>query len=185
MYKPELLQRARTILSQLAQGYDPISGQDVPEDSVLQQLPISRCLSFAAEVLGEVEKNNGKVANKVKVKSLPFHITEEQLAQVELTEQTQIKDFTDRINKQVDDKSQGKLKVTAFGTWLAQKGYLEVKVVNEEKQKRCTQAGLSIGMSEEWRDYNGQGYYRILYSKDAQRFLLKHLNEIIAISNGD
>lgn len=39
----EIMQRAKMYLDRLAQGIDPISGQEMPEDTILNQARLARC----------------------------------------------------------------------------------------------------------------------------------------------
>ena len=43
MTELETMQRAKMYLDKLAQGIDPISGDEVPEDSVLNNVRLARC----------------------------------------------------------------------------------------------------------------------------------------------
>ena len=45
MTELETMQRAKMYLDKLAQGIDPISGQEIPNDSVLNNVRLARCFS--------------------------------------------------------------------------------------------------------------------------------------------
>jgi len=106
--------------------------------------------------------------------------------QTEISEEpTMITKFAARITDLVDAGSMRKLKVTAFTSWLVEKGYLYEDTVNEKKHKRPTQAGEKLGIFAEARDGQGGGYIAILYKEKAQRFLIENLDQIIALSNGE
>ena len=183
--KLEMMKRAKSYLEQMANGLDPISETELPDDTILNNVRISRCFFFVADVLREVIENGGEVKKAVKIGNVPFSITEEQKAAVELSDEPlQISDFADRINAQVDMQMQGKLKVTAFGVWMVEKGFLQIEIRNDKKYKKPTDAGSDAGIITEWREYGDKSYYRVTYSREAQQFLLDNLDEIIAISNG-
>ena len=52
MTELETMQRAKMYLDKLAQGTDPITNQEVPEDSVLNNVRLARCFFYVSDVLG-------------------------------------------------------------------------------------------------------------------------------------
>ena len=182
----ELLDRAKSYLEQLANGHDPISGDALPDDTVLNNVRISRCFFFVSDILRQVIENGGKVKQTPKQKLLPFAITEEEKARVEISaEPLQISKLCERINNQINTDERAKLKVTAFGEWLAEKGFLNVEIRNNKKYKKVTPSGEAVGIICEWRAYGEREYYQVSYSAAAQQFLLDNLDEIIVISGGE
>ena len=183
----EMLLRAKDYLGKLAGGTDPISGEELPEDAVLNQVRISRCFFFVADVLQKVIDNGGEVQAKraAKPKRLPFELPHDRRAQVPLSDEPiAIKQFCDAINSCVDLEEYKHLKVTAFGKWLAEKGFFTIEVHNDKNYKKVTPAGFGIGMLSEHRTYGTQEYDVTLYTRQAQQFLLDNLDEIAAVSNG-
>jgi len=186
----ELLRRAKMYLDRLAVGVDPITAVEIPDDTVLNNVRISRCFYFVSGVLQEVIDNGG-VVRRVAAKGAPrqslpfFAITDEELKRVELSaEPIQIKKFCDRINDAVELGNMRSLNVTAFGKWLVEKGLLTTETIDGVKHKRATPEGEALGIVTEWRSFNDREYYATTYNIEAQRFLLDHLDEIINISNG-
>lgn len=182
----ETLERAKTYLKQLANGVDPISGTELTDDTILNNVRISRCFFYVADILQKVIDNGGQIKQTAKQKLLPFAITEEEKLQVKLSDEPiQIRDFCERINSQIDTEKFSKLKVTAFGKWLVNKDFLTIEIRNNRKYKKATAAGEAIGIASQWRSYGNQEYYILTYSKEAQQFLLDNLDEIIAFSNNE
>ena len=72
----DIMQRAKGYLEKLAQGIDPISDQEIPEDSVLNNVRLARCFFYMSGILDQVIANGGKVAGSPKN---DFYITEEEL----------------------------------------------------------------------------------------------------------
>ena len=181
----EMMKQVKASLDQLANGRDPLSGAELPEDTILNDVQLSRCFFFAAAVLQKVIENGGQVRRVVTQKLPPFVITEEEKAAIELPgEPLQITKFCEMINDRIDVTKMSKLKVTAFGKWLLAKGFLVFDSHKDEQYKRPTEVGESIGLSCALRTYGDREYYVITYSAEAQQFLLDHLDEVIAISNG-
>ena len=66
MTELEIMQRAKMYMEKLAQGIDPISDQEIPEDSVLNNVRLARCFFYVSGVLDQVIANGGKVASSPK-----------------------------------------------------------------------------------------------------------------------
>ena len=181
----EMMKQVKQSLEHLANGLDPVSGANLPEDTVLNDVQLSRRFFFAAAVMQRVIENGGQVSRVVTQKLPPFAITAEEKAAIELSgEPVQITRLCEMINNRIDETKMSKLKVTAFGKWLLAKGFLVFDTHKNEQYKRPTEIGESIGLSCTLRTFGDREYYAITYSRDAQQFLLDHLDEIIAISNG-
>ena len=80
MTELETMQRAKMYLDKLAQGIDPITNQEVPEDSVLNHVRLARCFFYVSSVLDQVIVNGGVIGQRVK--TMDFVITPEQMARV-------------------------------------------------------------------------------------------------------
>ncbi|HIT79139.1 MAG TPA: hypothetical protein IAC40_02520, partial [Candidatus Faecivivens stercorigallinarum] len=69
MTELDILIHAKDYIDKLAQGIDPISGQEVPEDSVINQARLVRCFFYVSGVLQKVIDNGGTVVQPPKKKS--------------------------------------------------------------------------------------------------------------------
>jgi len=177
----EKLERARLYIEQLANGIDPISGQELPEDSALNQVRLSRCFFYVADVLGQVVVREKKAA---KIPLLPFALPDELREQIPVEPSAMIRRFTDSINALVDLAVMQNLKTTAFTGWLVEQGYLREDIYNGKKRKVPTDKGRAAGITDEPRQGQFGSYTATLYDENAQRLMIAHLDEIIAISNG-
>ena len=187
MTELEKLRYAKAFIDKLADGMDPISGETLPGDTILNNVNLSRCFYYVSNVLRQVIENDGVSAKQIHKKAIlpPFSLTHDMRDQIEITATpTMIRHFTDRINGLIDDSVMGKLKVTAFTTWLVDNGFLCEEIINDKKRKRPTKSGEEIGIIPELRDGQYGGYLAILYNESAQRYLVSNLDSIIAISNG-
>lgn len=188
MTELEKIRYAKVFIDKLAEGIDPISGEALPEDTILNNVRLSRCFYFVSDILRQVIVNDG-VANRQsrrKVVLPPFALPDEMCSQIEITSApTMIKHFTDRINSLIDDSVMKKLKVTAFTTWLVNNGFLCEEVINDKRRKKPTKTGEEIGIFSEVREGQHGGYLAILYNESAQRYLVSNLEQIIEISNGE
>ena len=69
MAELERMQQAHTYLIQLANGIDPITGQEAYATDVFNRVQISRCLFYAADILRQVIDNGGISGKKASRKS--------------------------------------------------------------------------------------------------------------------
>lgn len=79
MTELEIMQRAKMYMEKLAQGIDPISDREIPEDSVLNNVRLARCFFYVSGVLDQVIANGGNVKKTPKKN---FYVTEEELWRV-------------------------------------------------------------------------------------------------------
>ena len=59
MTELEMIDRARMYVQKLANGVNPTDGSEVPDGDVVNDVRISRCLFFVADVLRQVLENGG------------------------------------------------------------------------------------------------------------------------------
>lgn len=182
MTELEIMQRAKMYLDKLARGIDPISDQEIPEDSVLNNVRLARCFFYVSDILEQVMENGGHVGSKPRGPKLPeFSATAEELAQVPVSQwPVWISQFVNRINTAVNNPQMKKLGPTVITDWLLTKGFLEKRTSAEGKTQRLpTQEGIALGLSTETRQGQYGGYTAVSYNAGAQRFLLDHLPAIL------
>lgn len=178
MTELEIMQRAKMYMEKLAQGIDPISDQEIPEDSVLNNVRLARCFFYVSGVLEQVIANGGKVASSPKN---GFSITEEELCRVVPSQEPiRITQFVDLIMNAIDDPDRKKLKTTTITGWLIEKGFMSKQTDADGKSKRLpTAMGERLGLTVILRKGQYGTYQAVYYSEKAQRFLLDHLQEIL------
>jgi hypothetical protein len=181
MTELETMQRAKMYLDKLAQGIDPISGVEIPEDSILNNVRLARCFFYVSGVLKKVIDNGGVVVPYSQ--NSGFFMTQKQLATVSLPGHSmRITQFIDLLWTATENPNMKRPGGSAITNWLVEKEFLE-KVTNPNgKQHRIpTDAGRQIGIYTEMRQGQHGEYEAVLYSKDAQQFLLDHIQEIFTI----
>jgi len=187
MTELEKMVRAKEYLDKLAEGIDPISGETLLEDSVLNHVRLSRCFFYVSDVLGRVIENGGVVVRQRRVKPgdlVPFALPADWRERVEITvAPVMIRHFTERVNLLIDDNVMKPLKVTAFTNWLVEKGFLCEEIINDKRRKKPTKEGEKMGIYTEERSGQHGTYMAVLYKEEAQRFMVDHLEEITAINS--
>ena len=178
MTELEMMQRAKMYIDNLARGIDPISNQELPEDTVLNNVRLARCFFYVSDILGQVIANGGVVGGKAAL--LPFSISAEQLAKVSLSaEPIRVTQLAALISAAADS-SQKKLNPTVITNWLLEKGFLEKQTGPDGKSRRApTQLGLQIGMSTRIRQGQYGEYQAVFYDMGAQQFVLDNLEAML------
>jgi len=177
----EKLERAKQYIKQLANGIDPISGRELPDDSALNQVRLSRCFFYVADVLGQTVVKEKKAA---KIPMQPFVLPEDLRGRIPVEPNRMITHFMGDINALIDETIMSKLKVTAFTGWLTAQGYLREDMFNGKRRKVPTEKGRAAGITDEPRQGQFGSYTATIYDENVQRLMIAHLDEIIALSNG-
>ena len=178
MTELEIMQRAKVYMDKLAQGIDPISDQEMPEDSVLNNVRLARCFFYVSGILDQVIANGGNVKKTPKKN---FYVTEEELRRLNPSpEPIRITQFVELVMNAINDPDRKKLKTTTITDWLIEKGFLSKQADTDGKSKRLpTAMGEQIGLAVKLREGQYGTYQAVYYSEEAQRFLLDHLQEML------
>ena len=167
---------AKDWILKLANGINPLNGSTLPDDDIVNNVHISRCLFYVSDLLDTIPDNNKKKSKKY---DLDFYIKPEDLGKVLIVDSTGISNFVREINKLIPDNMRP-LPYNKILNWLIANGYLEeVEDVNFGKKKTPTASGCSIGISSEVREGTNGQYWAVLYNSNAQRFILNNLYAII------
>ena len=173
----KVVAHAKEYIDDLARGINPLTKEEVMENDVVNQVRISRCLYYVSDVLEAVLHNGGV---RVILEEQPFvpenmdlslFVPEEQAMSVSV--------LVGKINE-LKPPAMKKLKVTAVTNWLAAHGFLRVETSNGKNRKRPTQQGFNVGILEREK-LNEQGikYCTVLYSPQAQQFVMDNLTAIV------
>ncbi|MGN1025298.1 MAG: hypothetical protein ACI4P4_02715 [Faecousia sp.] len=179
MTELETMQRAKMYMDKLAQGVDPITGQELPEDSALNNVRLARCFFYVSDVLGQVIANGGVIGARPKLQ--PFSITMEQLSKVRISQEPiRVTQLVEMIGAAVDNPQMKKLSTTAITNWLLEKGFLEKQTTPDGKSRRVpTASGRMIGLSTETRQGQYGEYLAVFYNAEAQQFVLDNLADML------
>ena len=167
---------AKEWIQKLANGINPLDGSTIPDSDIVNNVHISRCVFYIAELLELASKKKGR---KSKDYMFEFNISTEDLAKVNIVERTGIANFVKEINKFVPENMRpmnyGKIQIS-----LMTNGYLEeFELDNLGKKKRPTALGCSIGISTELREGVNGSYWAVEYNPNAQRFILDNIYAIL------
>ena len=185
MTELEIMQHAKDYLDKLAQGIDPLTGQEVPENDVINNVRISRCLFYVSDVLRQVIENGGIQVRPVKrTEKTPFALSFEERTSYPFGDRpVTVSVIAQQLNELVDLETMQKLKTTSITKFLLQSGLLlEEEGINGSKNKRPTEAGRQLGISTAQRTGQNGEYTAVVYDREAQQFILDNLDAIIALN---
>lgn len=180
MTEIEKIEYAKSFIDKMANGVNPLDDTPIPNDDLLNNIRISRCMFYVSDILRQVIENKGFRKNGNDKNKASFDISPEQLNAFQFSiEPIGITEITKRINSLIDDNVMKKLKITSITEWLVDTEVLYNEISNNKKHKRVTSKGTSLGISE--HTFQGQyGEYRkLLYNEDAQHFIINNISSII------
>ncbi|HOG00159.1 MAG: hypothetical protein BWY35_02000 [Firmicutes bacterium ADurb.Bin248] len=179
MTERDKLERARMYIYKLANGIDPISDREMPEDAVLNQVRLSRCFFYVAEALDRYIRNYERLNREKAPKKEAFALTPEQWRSIEISEQPiPISIFAQRVNAALADENRVKFAYRWATDWLLEAGYL--RIPPGAKGKLPTDAGQGLGIFTQARQSQNGPYTAVLYSREAQKFLLDNMDAMLA-----
>ena len=159
-------------IGKLANGVNPIDGSALPENDIVNNVYISRCLFYVSNLLEDIVK---KKPSSKKQNKQEFELTQEIAANVYITETTGIAMFVREINM-VRPESMKTLSISKVTQWLVSVGYLEERERSDgRKYKAPTELGRSIGITSDWKEGPQGRYLSVSYDTNAQLFLLDNL----------
>lgn len=167
-------------LDKLANGMNPLTGEDLPEDTVLNNVYLCRAFALASSVLEEAIKNGCRVSPYEKNKMLPFTLTEEQRSKIRVSEEpVTVTAITNRVER-VLDRDVRPLAPVKVTQWLEMQGLLESKLNEEtgERARVATEEGEALGIESRNEMLRGQMRYRTFYNINAQAFIIANLEKI-------
>lgn len=181
MTELEKMQRANMYISKLANGIDPISDAELPNDSILNNVRLSRCFFYVSEILRQVIENGGTDKKGRKDSRIAFALTAESRDAFEYSkEPISISDFVSKLNDLIDATTMRTIASVTITNWLVEKGFLlTVEMPNGKKSRHPTKQGEDIGLSWQLRQGREGDYHMVFYNEYAQRFIIDHLEDIV------
>ena len=180
MTEQEKLHKAKHYIDSLANGLNPLDGTPIPEQDIVNNVRISRCLFFVADVLRkqinvhETKKTSGKDKN-------PFYITAEEKSQY-IPSKTPIpaSRISYKVNEILNEKKMRKVSYRTITAWLVKVGLMEEEETSSGKYRKVpTSSGIAMGITTEIRTGVHGDYPCVVYDENAQEFVVDNLNTIM------
>ena len=180
MTEQEKLHRAKHYIDSLANGVNPLDGTLIPEQDIVNNVKISRCLFFVSDVLRK--QLDGHEPKKVSGKDKKqFYITEEEKLQY-IPSKTPIpaSGISYKVNEILDEKKMRKVSYRTITAWLVKVGLMEEEEISAGKCRKVpTASGIAMGITTEIRTGVRGEYPCVVYDEDAQEFVIENLNTIM------
>lgn len=186
MDEREKIAYAKSFIDKMAEGINPLTGEQIPDGELLNNVRISRCLFYVSEILGKAisyEETPQKKAVKSKIKR---YVWKDEFAELfrfsnEPVYMKYIVGNFDELNAEEGIK----FPRVALSRWLFAGNYIEEIEKNGKNYKFPTQKGLDNGFLSVYRDDYGSGYYALMYSLAAQKLIVGSAAEILGEYYGE
>lgn len=167
-------------LDRLAKGMDPLTGEDLPLDTVLNNVYVCRAFALASEVFDKVIKNGCRVTPVTdRRERLAFSITEQQRDKIVVSESPVSVTVIARRVERVLDRDVKPLAPTKITEWLEAEGFLTTVVSENGRHTRVATAnGESLGIVTKDEDLRGETIKKSYYDINAQAFVVANLDKI-------
>ncbi len=176
----EKMDKAKTVLTKMAEGINPITGEQIKDESFLNDPRIIRCFYFITEVLDNVMK--GVYSRNSKLTQ--FVITPEQKSMVELSDgPIGVSEFSRQVNLCIDQTRSKKLTAVEINKRLRKIGVLGEEINSATGKARTVTNSKSkdYGFEMIKKSFNGNEYDMVVMNDTGKRYLLDHLEEIMSI----
>ena len=182
MTELEKIKYAKQAVEKLANGINPFTGQGVPNDDTLNQVKVSRCLFYVADILRQVAENGGVGKKGKKSAKQPFSLSPDFLRYFQFSSTPiSLTEFLERLNSLIDKDNTKKLSFNTLSGWLIEMGFLKMVVAADGRNtRRPTTAGNALGIHTESRMGQQGSYTVVVHTKEAQQFILDNLDAVVA-----
>ena len=176
----EKLRKVKQCIDSLAEGLNPFTGQPLPEEDIVNDVRVSRSLFLASAFLqeqmqGKTEKKNGK--------KQAFRLSLEERDRVEFSfRPISASELARRMNNAAGTQDCKKITYRQITDWLVEVGMLKLVENVAGTQRRPTESGKKMGISVESRIGQSGPYQVVLYSAEAQRFIVDNVDAIMAFA---
>ena len=186
-YDLKRLEVAIQYIRRMSDGKNPVTNRPAPENEVLNNMNVHRCLKFIDEVLTDVHKSGGTVgmvSQRAPKQSVSEIFPYEALAQYRYLQDQQISYFLKQLEEYLPEGQKIPVPATTITLWMRENGYLEKKVLNDTGKENSvpTRKGENLGLYMEKAGTYPNEYYRVFYNENAQRFIIDNFRRILTES---
>lgn len=178
----EKIREAKEIVSKLASGVNPVNGDEIKNDNILNNPQMIRCLFFVSDVLENVAAGGYSKAAK---KMTKFIMNANQKENVVFTEgEIGVNEIAKCINNNINPLISKKVSGNIISRGLKKMGVL-AEIENEDKTKRTAvnNSSINLGFSEVKRSYNGNEYFQVVANDEGKKFILDNIKEIMGAAS--
>ena len=186
-YDLKRLEVAIQYIRRMSDGKNPVTNRPAPENEVLNNMNVHRCLKFIDEVLTDVHKSGGTVgmvSQRTPKQSVSEIFPYETLTQYRYLQDQQISYFLKQLEEYLPEGQKILVPATTITLWMRENGYLEKKVLGDTGKENSvpTGKGEELGLYTEKAGTYPNEYYRVFYNENAQRFIIDNFRRILTES---
>lgn len=185
-YDSKRLDVAIQYIRRMAEGRNPVNNRPAPENEVLTNVNVNRCLKFVEEILTDVRSAGGTVgavqrSSAARKPSIAEVFPYEVLSGFRYEQDQQISYFLKQITRLLPEDQSMTIQATMVTDWLRENGYLEKRVIEDTGRENSvpTDKGIELGLYAEKAGNYPNEYYRVYYNENAQRFIVDNLRQIL------
>ena len=177
----EKIKYTKSFVDKLAKGVNPNNNSKIPESDVIYDEHVSGCMRYVSSILQKIIDNDGSIGYVSKPKKELFNITEKQLANFAFSDiPLNIKELTNNINSLIDLDKIKRVSQSKLLEWLVELGMLKiVESISGQRIKTVTNEGKFIGIITEQRKNAYGSREVILYTREAQEFVIENINDLV------
>lgn len=177
----EKLRKIKQCIDSLAEGMNPFTGQPLPENDIVNDVRVSRNLFLASSFIQE--QMNEIIAKKPGQKP-EFRMSLKERERVEFSSQPiSVSELTRRMNDAVGTRDCKKISYRQITDYLVKIGMIKLVENSAGAHRRLpTENGKKLGISLDTRVGQYGPYQVVLYSEDAQRFIVDNVDAIMAFA---
>ena len=170
-YDLKRLEVAIQYIRRMSDGKNPVTNRPAPENEVLNNMNVHRCLKFIDEVL-----THKQFVSEI----FPY----DALAQYRYLQDQQISYFLKQLEEYLPEGQKIPVPATTITLWMRENGYLEKKVLGDTGKENSvpTRKGENLGLYMEKAGTYPNEYYRVFYNESAQRFIIDNFRRILTES---
>ena len=184
-YDLKRLEVAVQYIRRMAEGRNPVTNRPAPDNDVLTNINVNRCLKFVEEFLTDVHKAGGQVGALPRksaprpslAETFPYEI----LSEFHYEQDQQISYLLNQIGRPLPEDQKMPVAATVITNWMRENGYLEKRMMQDIGKENSvpTEKGMQLGLYSEKAGMGQNMYYRVYYNEKAQRFIVDNFRRIL------
>lgn len=177
------LKKSKDYIDKLVEGINPVNGKPISTREVIYDYKVSRRLEFLSDYLkNEINRLEDNIrANDAGTDDelVEFALSDKELQNLELSSKpVSLADVCNMLNRLRPSSTMRKLKAISAIEILCGMGL----ITRERRKIIPTEEGIKLGIQFKEFQSNGATLTKVLYSKEAQQFIVDHLKEISEIN---
>lgn len=180
MTEIEKIAYAKVFIDKMAQGINPLDDTPIPDGDLVNNVRISRCLSFVSDVLRRICDRGAVREYRAPHPKEPFSVSPEVAESVIISDQPlPVSHFQRRIRSYAYENDMTPVSTNQIVNWLLSIDALTFVIRADGKRAKVpTDKGRDLGLIVERKNGRYGTYDLILYTPKVQRFIVDNIGEI-------